>query len=129
MRINIARPEISDEEIEAVCAVLKSGMIASGPETLAFENEFAEFVGCEFACAVNNGTSALSLALAPRESGQEMKYYKSVNFRRNGKCNSQRITPVFADIESDTYIFLNLSRHNWKDEQYYRFIFMACLRK
>ena len=39
-------------------------MIASGPETLAFENEFAEFVGCEFACAVNNGTSALSLALS-----------------------------------------------------------------
>ena len=64
MRINIARPEISDEEIEAVCSVLKSGMIASGPETLAFESEFAEFVGCDFACAVNNGTSALSLALS-----------------------------------------------------------------
>ena len=29
-----------------------------------FESGFAEFVGARFACAVNNGTSALSLAIS-----------------------------------------------------------------
>ena len=105
MRINIARPEISDEEIEAVCAVLKSGMIASGPETLAFENEFAEFVGCEFACAVNNGTSALSLALSASGIGPGDEVITSpLTFVATANAIlSCGATPVFADIESDTY--------------------------
>tara|TARA_B100000401_G_scaffold169141_1_gene113040 strand:+ start:9557 stop:10663 length:1107 start_codon:yes stop_codon:yes gene_type:complete len=105
MRINIARPEISDEEIEAVCSVLKSGMIASGPETLAFESEFAEFVGCDFACAVNNGTSALSLALSALGigPGDEVITTPLTFVATANAILSCGATPVFADIDSDTY--------------------------
>ena len=39
-------------------------MLASGPETSKFEIEFADFVGSKYACAVNNGTSAICLALS-----------------------------------------------------------------
>ena len=35
--INIAKPIIGDEEIEAVTEVLKSGMIAQGPKVDQFQ--------------------------------------------------------------------------------------------
>ncbi len=41
-----ARPIIGDDERNAVDRVLRSGMVAQGPEVAAFEREFAEhFVG------------------------------------------------------------------------------------
>ena len=64
MRIRIAQPILGDEEIEQVSKVIKSGMIASGPETSMFEQEFSKYVGSKYACAVNNGTSAICLALS-----------------------------------------------------------------
>ena len=41
MRINIAKPLLNSEEIHQVTRVIRSGMIASGPETELFEMEFA----------------------------------------------------------------------------------------
>ena len=38
--IPIARPQIGEEEIGAVERVLRSGVLAQGPEVAAFENEF-----------------------------------------------------------------------------------------
>ena len=64
MRINIANPILGDDEIEQVTRVIQSGMIASGPETRKFESEFSDYIGCKYSCAVNNGTSALSLSLS-----------------------------------------------------------------
>ena len=40
--IPAAKPIIGDEEREAVDRVLRSGMIAGGPEVAAFESEFSE---------------------------------------------------------------------------------------
>ena len=40
-----AKPLIGDEEREAVDRVLRSGMLAQGPEVKAFEAEFAEHFG------------------------------------------------------------------------------------
>ena len=42
--IPAAKPLIGDEEREAVDRVLRSGMIAQGPEVAAFEQEFADHV-------------------------------------------------------------------------------------
>ena len=57
------RPSIGNEEIEAVNRVLKSGWLTTGPEALAFQKEFAEYIGCKHALVVNSGTAALQLAL------------------------------------------------------------------
>jgi dTDP-4-amino-4,6-dideoxygalactose transaminase len=57
------RTPISEEDIEAVAQVLRSGWLATGPQTAAFESEFAEYVGVAHAVAVNSGTAALHLAL------------------------------------------------------------------
>lgn len=47
----------------AVGRVLASGRYVLGPETHAFEREFAAYVGCRFAIGVASGTEALVLAL------------------------------------------------------------------
>jgi dTDP-4-amino-4,6-dideoxygalactose transaminase len=77
--IPFARPLIGKEEEEAVLRVLRSGWLTTGRETLAFEGEFAEFLGrgsepensvpsgggkSPIHClAVNSATSGLHLAL------------------------------------------------------------------
>ncbi|MGE5205188.1 MAG: DegT/DnrJ/EryC1/StrS family aminotransferase [Chlamydiota bacterium] len=54
---------LGQEEIEAVTAVLKSGWLTTGPKAFQFEREFAQYVGCKHAVAVNSCTAALQLAL------------------------------------------------------------------
>jgi dTDP-4-amino-4,6-dideoxygalactose transaminase len=56
-------PSIGEEEIAAVEKVLRSGWLTTGPVTIEFEKEFAKYIGCKHALAVNSGTSALQLAL------------------------------------------------------------------
>ena len=62
--IPAAKPLIGDEERAAVDRVLRSGMIAQGPEVAAFEQEFADqMVGGRTCVAVNAGTTGLHLGL------------------------------------------------------------------
>ncbi len=61
--IPFARPSIGVEEEEAVLRVMRSGWLTTGAEAIAFEKEFAEFVGAPLALAVNSATSGLHLAL------------------------------------------------------------------
>jgi dTDP-4-amino-4,6-dideoxygalactose transaminase len=57
------RPSIGEDEMRAVQEVLASGWLTTGPTALAFEKEFAQYIGCKRALAVNSGTAALQLAL------------------------------------------------------------------
>ncbi|MDR1787456.1 MAG: DegT/DnrJ/EryC1/StrS family aminotransferase [Treponema sp.] len=61
-----ARPFIGPEEEEAVLRVLRSGWLTTGREALAFEEEFAAFLGAPgLRClAVNSSSAGLCLSLA-----------------------------------------------------------------
>src|SRR5437762_14135431 len=56
-------PDIGDEEVESVVAVLRSGWLTTGSKAKEFEQDFAAMVGARHAVAVNSCTAALHLAL------------------------------------------------------------------
>ena len=59
-----ARPDITEAEIDAVARAMHSGWVTTGPETKAFEQEFAAYLGGGVqAIAVNSATAGLHLAL------------------------------------------------------------------
>lgn len=101
-----AKPIIGDEERAAVDRVLRSGMVAQGPEVAAFEQEFSQhFVQGRPVVAVNSGTSGLHLGLLAAGVGPgDEVIVPSFTFAATG--NSVALTgatPVFVDIEPDTF--------------------------
>lgn len=104
--IPAAKPIIGDEERAAVDRVLRSGMLAQGPEVAAFETEFAaELVGGRTCVAVNSGTSGLHLGLLAAGVGPGDEVIVP-SFTFAATANSVALTgatPVFADIEADHF--------------------------
>mgnify|MGYP001209298160 CR=1 FL=1 len=104
--IPAAKPVIGEEERAAVDRVLASGMIAQGPEVAAFEEEFSEvLVGGRTCVAVNSGTSGLHLGLLAAGIGAGDEVIVP-SFTFAATANSVALTgatPVFADIEADTF--------------------------
>lgn len=103
--IPIGKPWIGEEEVEAVRRPLISGWVTQGPEVLAFEHEFADFVGATHACAVSSCTTALHLALLAVgvRPGDEVI---TVSHSFIATANSVRYcgaVPVFADVEPETF--------------------------
>jgi len=105
VQIPIARPIIGDEEIAAVSAVLKSGMLAQGEKVAEFERAFADLCGTTHAIAINNGTSALHAALLAAEIGYgDEVIVPSFSFIATASCVSMcGATPIFCDVDEQTY--------------------------
>lgn len=62
--IPFAVPDITDAEVTAAAEAVRSGWLTTGPQTAAFEKEFADFIGAGVeAVAVNSATAGLHLAL------------------------------------------------------------------
>ncbi len=103
--INIAKPIITDEEIEAVTEVLKSGMLAHGDKVEKFQKKFAEYVNTSYGVATSSGTTALHSALVA--SGISMNdEVITTPFTFAATSNSilyTRAKPVFSDINKDTF--------------------------
>ena len=79
--------------------------MTQGPEVAAFEREFAAYVGAPHACAVSNCTTALHLALLAVGVGAGDEVI-TVSHSFIATANAIRYcgaTPVFVDIEPDTY--------------------------
>lgn len=97
-------PSIGEEEIVEVVDALRSGWITTGPRTQRFEEEFAQYVGCKHAVAVNSCTAALHLGLY------------AIGLKRGDKVITTPLTfaataeviryfgghPVFVDIDPET---------------------------
>lgn len=99
--IPIARPLIGPEEEEAVLAVLRSGMLAQGPQVARFEEAFAAVCGVRYAVAVTSGTTALFAALLAHGVGAGDEVITSP-FSFIATANSILMAgarPVFVDID------------------------------
>jgi perosamine synthetase len=103
--IPIAKPLMGEAEAEAAKRPILAGWVTQGPEVAAFEQEFATYVGAQFATAVSNCTTALHLALLAVgvQPGDEVI---TVSHSYIATANSIRYcgaTPVFVDIDPQTY--------------------------
>jgi perosamine synthetase len=103
--IPAAKPLIGTEERLAVDRVLRSGMMAQGPEVAAFENEFSSIVAGRHCIAVNSGTSGLHMALIAVgiKDGDEV-IVPSFTFAATANAVALTgATPVFVDIDPLTF--------------------------
>ena len=96
---------IDDDDINEVVNILKSDWITTGPKILEFERKICEYIGCNYAVAVNSGTSALDIAVQCLElpKGSEVITTPLTFVADSNAIIYNNLVPVFADIKSDTF--------------------------
>ncbi|WP_157432297.1 DegT/DnrJ/EryC1/StrS family aminotransferase [Agromyces italicus] len=63
INVPFSPPDINEEDIAAVSAVLRSGWVTTGPQAKMFEQEIAGACGTDRAVVLNSATAALELTL------------------------------------------------------------------
>lgn len=99
-----SKPAISEQEIEAVAEVLRSGWITTGPRAAEFEEAFREYCNAKGAVALCSATAGMHLLLAAMGIGPgdevitpSMTWVSTVNL-----IVLAGATPVLADIDRET---------------------------
>ncbi len=102
--IQVFKPYMGQEEVEAVTEVLKSGWIGLGPKTAEFEKNFAEYIGMPYAVGLNSCTAALDLALKLLHIGHGNDVIvPTITFVSTAHAVVYNLaTPIFADVRPDT---------------------------
>ena len=104
--ISYGHQYISDEDIQAVVETLKSDYLTQGPKIGEFEQNFANYLGCQYACMVSNGTAALHLcAMALDIKPGDKVITTPITFvaSANG-FRYQGAEIVFCDIDTKTFL-------------------------
>ncbi|MCT4619045.1 MAG: DegT/DnrJ/EryC1/StrS family aminotransferase [Marinisporobacter sp.] len=104
MNIPLAKPDITQREIDAVTEVLKSGILSIGPKIEEFEKEIADYIGVKHAVAVNSGTSGLHLIIKALGIGYGDEVITTpFSFISSSNCILfEGAIPVFVDIDEKT---------------------------
>ncbi|MCI8691718.1 MAG: DegT/DnrJ/EryC1/StrS family aminotransferase [Lachnospiraceae bacterium] len=112
MREHISRIDLTrdyeahrEEYREAIERVCRETAFSGGKYADLFDREFAEYVGVPYACGVNNGTSALHLAMLAMGvgPGDEVIVPANTYIATAWGVSYTGATPVFADCTADTW--------------------------
>lgn len=97
--------DIQAELEEAALDVLRSGRFLMGPNVVAFEQDAADYLGCQYAISCANGTDALVLALlaAGIGAGDEVITTSFTFFATAEAIVQAGAKPVFVDIDPNTF--------------------------
>lgn len=103
--VNAQYRALQPETDAAVLRVLASGLAINGPDVAAFEQEAAAYCGAKHAVGCANGTDAILLALAALDvgPGDEVIIPPFTFFATLGSVLRCGATPVFADVQPDTF--------------------------
>ena len=120
--IRIASPDISDEDLDAVVRVLRTGQLVQGPHVAEFEGRLAPMTGAAHVVAVSNCTAALHLTLVALGVGAGDKVAVAT-YSWPATANAIVLagaTPIFVDIDPVTFnidpdaLQATLTRHTVK---------------
>lgn len=103
--IKFSPPDISEEDINAVAEVLRSGWITTGPKTKLFEKEIASFCGADMAVALNSATACLEMTLRLLGIGPGDEVITSA-YTYSASCSvicHVGATPVLVDTAKDSF--------------------------
>jgi perosamine synthetase len=103
--IRLARPDVGEEELDAVAEVVRTGRLTMGPKVEEFERAIADAVGTAHAAVVSSGTAALHLALLALEIGPgDEVVVPAYTFPATANvvelCGAK---PVLVDVDPDTF--------------------------
>ena len=106
--IPYGKQDISPEDIEAVIDVLNSDFLTQGPVVPKFEEAISDYVGSNYAVAVNSATSALHIAcLSLGVNNQSVVWASAISFVASSNCALYCGASIdFVDIDRNT---INLS--------------------
>ena len=102
--IQLFKPFMDKEEVQAVGEILLSGWIGLGPKTAEFEKRLAEYIGVANMVALNSATAALDLSLRLLNIGEgDQVIVPTMTFVSTAHAVMyNRATPIFADIDERT---------------------------
>lgn len=101
MKIPLASPDITPQDIQAVVDVLNTTQLSIGPKVVEFENAIAKCANRKHGIAVNSGTSGLHLIVRSLgiADGDEV-ITTPFSFVASSNCILyERAKPVFVDID------------------------------
>lgn len=103
--IPYGRQDITEADIDAVVAVLRSDYLTQGPAVPRFEDAVARHVGVRHAVAVNSATSALHIACLALGLGPgDWLWTSPITFVASANCGLYCGARVdFVDIDPQTY--------------------------
>lgn len=103
--IPYGRQDISQEDIDAVTAVLKSDFLTQGPAVPRFEQTVSNYCDAKYAVAVNSATSALHIACLALGVGRgDVVWTSPITFVASANCALYcGATVDFVDIDAQTY--------------------------
>lgn len=103
-KIPMSSPDLTQQEREAVAAVMQTPRLSMGPEVERFEESVAGAVGARHAIAVSSGTTGLHLCV--RAAGiADGDWVITTPFSFVASANVllyERATPVFVDVDPQT---------------------------
>lgn len=102
--ISYGKHSIDENDVQAVCSVLRSDWLTQGAKGREFEEALADYCGAKHCVAVCNGTAALHLACLALDVGLgDIGLTSPITFMASANCIVYcRAIPVFADIDSET---------------------------
>jgi len=103
--IPLSSQDITEAEIKAVVAVLRSDRLSIGPRIEAFEAAIAARCGRKYGIGVNSGTSGLHLCIRALGIGEGDEVITTpLSFISSTNCILfERASPVFVDIDPESY--------------------------
>ncbi|MDO9006000.1 MAG: UDP-4-amino-4,6-dideoxy-N-acetyl-beta-L-altrosamine transaminase [Aquabacterium sp.] len=103
--IPYGRQDITQNDIDAVIAVLQSDFLTQGPMVPRFEQRVSDHVGAKYAVAVNSATSALHVACMALGLGpDDWLWTTPITFVASANCALYCGAKVdFVDIDPHTY--------------------------